>query len=525
MNQRKIPVMATGLLLISVLAAACAAPGTNTQNNAGQAGAQQRVTVRQGTIDNRIVATGQVVARTNASLSFTHSGPVKSLLVKEGDVVKAGQPLATLDTTDLELTAKQQLASYVSAQAAYSQTVKPPADADLQAAQAAVLSTQEAYSQSLKGGTSADYASAYAAVKSAQAALDDLNNPPTANDVASQQAALLNAQADLQQKQAAYNTAYQRNPAGIGGTGESMALQQATNNYNAAKAAYDKLFEKPTAKAIEAAKAQLVQAQANLANLAPTKEKVSAAAQTLAQAQSKLEALTPVPETIAQAKAKLDQAYAAWQQADKAVKDATLLAPYDGLVTTINFDIGDWVNAGAAAVLLADFTVPQFEVNVDEADLGNVKVGDDATVLLQTYPNMPIPAKVETVAAAGTTTGNIITFKVKLGLGKVITGEQPNILIGMSGTSQVVTARADNALLVPNNALIVDSQTKGYSVERLTPSGVPEQVPVKIGFRGATNVQILSGVNAGDVLVIPSAGASNSTGGPGGGPGGPFGGR
>jgi hypothetical protein len=108
----------------------------------------------------------------------------------------------------------------------------------------------------------------------------------------------------------------------------------------------------------------------------------------------------------------------------------------------------------------------------------------------------------------------------RLGIGKVVTGTQPVVLIGMSGTSQIVTAKAENALVVPSNALIVDPQTKGYSVQVVGPNGTPQQVPVKIGFRGSTQVQILSGVSAGDVLVIPSATTTTGTGGAGGGPGG-----
>ena len=228
---------------------------------------------------------------------------------------------------------------------------------------------------------------------------------------------------------------------------------------------------------------------------------------------------------MAQAKAKLDSAYAGWQSAEKAVRDATITAPFDGLITAVNIDVGDMAGSGSAAVELADFTVPQFEVDVDEADLGNLKVGETASVMLQTYPNIRIPAQVEWVASAGTSTGNIITYKVKLALGKAPATEanaDPAILLGMSGTSEIVTAKIDNAVLVPLSALIVDSQTKTYSVDLARGENV-QRVPVKIGLRDSNNAQILEGVNAGDTVVIPAtSGSTNTTSGPGafGGPGG-----
>jgi HlyD family secretion protein len=531
MNQKKLPIRlpaAITLLLVASLVAACsAAPGTTQQSSSTNQATGQRITVTKGTISNLITATGKVVARATAQLSFSSSAPVKTVNVNVGDQVKAGQALASLDTTSLEFSARSAHASFIDAQAAYSLTIKPPSQADLEAAQAGVINAQEAYSTALKGATSAELGSASASVKSAQAALDALSIPPTAEDVASQLANLQNAEATLKQKQAAYDSAFQRNPAGIGGTSAGLDLEQATNNYNAAKAAYDKLFQKPTDSAIASAKAQVASAQANWANLAPTKEKIAAAQQALATAQSKLEALTPSDEAIAQSQAKLDQATTSWQQAEKAIQDATLKAPFDGMIAAVNVDPGDSSGTGTA-IEVADFAVPQFEISVDEADMGGVKVGEDAMVLLQSYPNISIPAKVERVDAAGSTSGSIVTFNVFLSIGQAKTADdtQPTILLGMSGTSQVVTAQATDAIIIPNRALTVDSTTKAYSVQRVSPTGTVEKVQITVGFKGTDSVQALDGVNVGDILLVPTSTRTNSGGGfPGGGPGGGPGGN
>lgn len=185
---------------------------------------------------------------------------------------------------------------------------------------------------------------------------------------------------------------------------------------------------------------------------------------------------------------------------------ATIVAPFTGLVTRLTADAGDWVNAGATVIEIADFSVPIFEVDVDEVDLGGLQVGQTARVRLQTYPDQPIIAKVDSVASIGTSSGSVVNYKVKLTLGKAEATEgqmQPVILINMSGMGEIVTASANEALVLPNRTLTIDSQTKGYSVELLKGDGTTEKVPVKLGFRDAEQAQVLSGVAAGDMVIVP----------------------
>jgi HlyD family secretion protein len=430
---------------------ACAVPGAGSAQASAASG--EHVTVAKGAIQNTVIATGKVTARSSSTVAFSHSGSVVALLVKEGDQVKKGQPMASLDTRDLKQTALQQQASYLSALASYSQTIQGPTKAQLASAQAALASAQSAYS--------------------------DLFVSPSDNSLANLHATLLNAEAALKQKQAAYDMAYKRNPAGIGGSSAGLDLEKATNDYNAAKANYDQEFEKPKNGSIASASAQIASAKASLA------------------------ALTPVSETIAQSKAKLDQAYSAWQQAEDNVTAATIVSPYDGLVTSIYFEVGDWQNTGSPAIDIADFVQPIFEVNVDETDLGSVKTGKNARILLQTYPDTPISATVQSIAKTSTTSGGIVTYKVKLAM-STANQAQTDVLLGMSGTSEIVTQDIKDALLVPNRALIADSTTKGYSVQRLMTNGKVETVAVKLGAINADNAQVLQGVTDGDTLIVPS---------------------
>jgi hypothetical protein len=115
----------------------------------------------------------------------------------------------------------------------------------------------------------------------------------------------------------------------------------------------------------------------------------------------------------------------------------------------------------------------------------------------------------------GASSNNIVTYKVKLRIPRA--EGQPNILLNMSGTSEIVTGKVIDAVMVPTAALIVDTTNKTYAVFKVNGTDVQRTV-VEIGEQSGSSMQILSGVAAGDVLAVPSvATQSVSTGGPGGG--------
>lgn len=555
--------IALGLIAASLALAACSNP-LNPAANATPQPTGQKYTVATGSIENTIVATGKIVPRQTADLVFSISGQVLTVTVAAGDQVKAGQLLASLDTTNLKFTEQQQRASYISAQAAYSATVKGPSASDL--------------------------ASAKAALGSAQASYADLTKTPSALDVAAQKAALDNAQAALNQAQANYDRAFQKNPAGISGSSEALALQQATNNFSAAKAAYDKLFEaaKPGA--------------------------LASAASAIAAAKAKVDSLSSSDETVIQAKAKMDQAYSVWQQARSNIDGASIYAPFDGIVSIVNASVGDFANTTATSIQVVNMNRPLFEINVDEADVGNIRVGTNARVTLQAYSSTPLQAQVEKIAPIATVNGNVTTVVVDMALGGPISstfgggqasggaqagqGAQSganrasaiatsiaegtpqanippavataiaqgtpaasafqsafgnggagagtgaggntgagqragganargmNILPGLSGTSEVIISSVSNVVVVPNAALVVDRATRGFTVEKVGADGKAVTTPVQVGLRGGSTTQIISGLSEGDIILVAVAASTrtSTTGATGGGQGGQGGG-
>lgn len=410
----------------------------------------ETVPATRGSIENRIVANGRVIATTSATLTFNRAGRIAEVFVREGMRVKKGDLLARLERRELEIVARQQEASYVGALAAYSQTVR--------------------------GGTPSEKAQARSELSAAAQRLKDLDAGPTRANVADLQAALQAAEAEVKRAQSRYDAAFANDPAGIGASPEAADLEQKTIAFKQAKARLDAAYDKPRAGQYSDARAAVVAAQARLT------------------------ALTPVSETVIQRKAAADQAFYAWEQALQTLREAELRAPFDGLITGVGFAVGD-IAGGTASIQLADFDKPLFEVDVDEADLGKIAVGQVARVRLQSYASAPISGTVASIGSIGRQNGSVINYRVRVIVAPPV--DKP-VLLNMSGTAQIVTARADDALLVPARAMTVDEATKAYSVVRLR-SGVTDTVTLTLGLRNADFAEVLTGGLAdGDTLVLPS---------------------
>lgn len=514
LSRLKLPL---ALIALTTVLAACSRPGAQAAGAVDPTA--EKITVDKGVVENRVVATGKVIARSDAQVAFARSGRVAEVLVNEGDTVTVGQPLARLDTTELQTAADQQWAAFLSAQAAYSQTIKGPSAADLDAAKAAVASAEAAYADLSRTPSANTLASLRAAVLNAEATLRQRQAAVAelSPELATVIGALQNAEATLKQRQTAYDRRAARDP-GVGASPEALDLERATNDYTIAKANYDKAVQNSQLD-LERAQNDLERARAdyNARFEKATPAQIANAASQIEQAKKNLAALQPVAETIQQREAQMKQAQLGWKSADDAVKNATLVAPFAGLVTKLSVSPGDWANTGAAAVQIADFAVPVFEMDVDEVDLGSVKAGQTARVRLQTYPDIPLEGKVESVAIIGTANGAVVTYKVRLALGKAIAGETPAILINMSGTGEVVTAQANDALVVPTRALVIDTTTRAFSVQKLVGTGDQaklENVPVKLGFRDADRVEIVEGIAVGDTIVVPVIKTQPANGGP-----------
>src|SRR5262249_43059364 len=126
---------------------------------------------------------------------------------------------------------------------------------------------------------------------------------------------------------------------------------------------------------------------------------------------------------------------------------------------------------------------------VNEEDVGTVKPGMNAKVQLYAYRNAIFPAKVASVQPAADPDTQRYTVILEM--------EKPpdNLMTGMTGEMNIITGTHENALLVPTRALLVD---QALVIKR----GIVQKRTIKPGFRTLDFTEALSGVSAGDRVVV-----------------------
>jgi HlyD family secretion protein len=293
---------------------------------------------------------------------------------------------------------------------------------------------------------------------------------------------------------------------------------------------------------LTAAQASLDQAQAKAGqSLQSAQAQVDSATNAVQSAQASYNQTVapPLPSDVATAKAQVANAQAAVDEARRNLDEATLVAPIDGTIAAINGSLQQWVTGGApgitstsggstasatAIMTLFDLNSLQVTVQVNEADIGKVAVGDPVTFSVSAFPNQKFSGKVLTIQPADTTSSNVVSYSVTC---SIQASKGTSLYPGMTATATIVTAQRQNALLVPNTAVSfgqtaikeglvtsagatatttaeasagASSTTEGTLI---TPSGTKlTATAVSLGVTGTTHTEVLSGVNAGETIVV-----------------------
>ncbi len=429
----------------------------------------QTVKVTRGSLVATVSASGNVSAPSSAALSFTSSGKVAQAPVKVGDQVKKGQLLMQLDTTDLNLAMQVAQANLASAQASYDST-QANLQFSLETAQANLASAQASYdSAKAKDGTNLQQ------LIVAKASVDK-------------------AKAALQEAQAAYNAIAWRGDVGM--TSQAATLASATSDYNSAVATYN-----ITAATINDTSLRTAQAALDSAKIA------------LQQAQANMDTSTR------SAQASLDSAKLAVEQAQRNIDNASLYAPFDGLVSAVNFASGD--TASGTAVSVVDLSNLQVQVSIAEVDMANIKVGETAQMSLDAVSGKTYTATVMAIGPVGTVTSGVVNYPVTVN----ITNADANIKPGMTATLAIEVDHRDNVLIIPTRAVKTQNNQKVVTV---VVAGKSVQKQVQTGLSSDTMIEVTKGLSEGDEVVVTGTTTTSSNRGGGGinimglgGPGGP----
>lgn len=154
---------------------------------------------------------------------------------------------------------------------------------------------------------------------------------------------------------------------------------------------------------------------------------------------------------ISRADAKLAEANLAVQRADTA--KAVIHSPIKGVVLNRDADVGKIVASSLSAptlfVLAEDLTKMELQVDVDEADIGRVQVGNVASFTVEAHSGRVFPAQITALRYAPETTDGVVTYKAVLSVDNADLALRP----GMTATASIEVSKTEAALLVPNAAL------------------------------------------------------------------------
>ncbi len=183
--------------------------------------------------------------------------------------------------------------------------------------------------------------------------------------------------------------------------------------------------------------------------------------------------------------------------ADLTVKLATIISPMEGIVTNIDVPIaGVNITPATATFTIAGSLEMKFVANVDEADVGNIRVGQKVVVALDAYPDQEFEGEIAQIAfAAITTRGGGTAFPVDIYLPE---NTEERFKVGMNGDAEIIIAQKEEVITIPTEAL---SEKDGEKSVEIIEGRKIKEVKVKSGIESDTRVEIIEGLSEGQVVI------------------------
>jgi len=490
------------LLLCLVLAGATACGG----GDAGET-TQQLAKVVRGDLTVSVSGSGTIETSRQVRLAFGSAGTVDRIYVEEGEPATKGQILAKLDTTLLEQAVRTAEQAVTTAR----QAVKT-AEQSVTAAELTVAATEQSV-------TAAELMeeTASLAVRAAEIDLELANNsyqqlitpyPYLTFSFAlpDSLAAVRVAQQQIKDARAELEKASKGEPYTISEV--ANFLKQAQENLTEAenKLAYG-LGEgtqpssisywtlRATQLAADKAQIGLDKAQNDLANAG---NNVAIARNNLANTRNNLDIARTNLESTKNNQAMTENEL---DRVSDELEKATILATFDGVVASIGAKEGDTIASPTMSpktiIHLVDASAMELMVELDEIDIPEVKLGQEAVISIDALPDTEFQGKVTSIYPLPTTVGGVVLYNAKISLD--VPGDS-GIKVGMSASADIIIDKQSDALLVPVRAVTQDSQ--GNPVVKVTVNGQTQEKAVVVGISDGLQTEIVSGLAEGETVVI-----------------------
>lgn len=202
--------------------------------------------------------------------------------------------------------------------------------------------------------------------------------------------------------------------------------------------------------------------------------------------------------------------------AKQTLADCYVTAPFAGVMASVPVIVGD--TAGSGTTLGTIITSKDLAtVTLSEVDVAKIALGDKATLTFDAIPNLTIAGQVVEIDSVGTVSQGVVNYNVQVSFDATNDG---GVKPGMSVNADIITAIKQNTLMVPNSAIKTQggvSYVQTFAAPLATPlagaQGSPSATPPKsqivvTGISNDTSTEIVSGLNAGDIVVTKTTTAT-----------------
>ena len=219
-------------------------------------------------------------------------------------------------------------------------------------------------------------------------------------------------------------------------------------------------------------------------------------------------------ESIQSASESLRSAEISMQNLQDAMNNYTITAPISGTIIEKDAKVGDAVKAGDTLCIVYDLSYLEMSINVDELQISSISVGQKVQITADAVPDKTYVGTVTRVSMKGASNGGTTTYPVTIRI-----DDTDGLRPGMNANAEIVVAQANNALVVPNAAVVRGSyvlvtKDSPSAANADTTMEAPEgfvYVPVKTGVSDDDYTQIVSGIQEGDTIGYdPSSVSSDS---------------
>ncbi|MDD4412801.1 MAG: efflux RND transporter periplasmic adaptor subunit, partial [Patescibacteria group bacterium] len=195
-------------------------------------------------------------------------------------------------------------------------------------------------------------------------------------------------------------------------------------------------------------------------------------------------------------RAQIRQAQASVALVKNQIDHNKIEAPLDGIVTEVNYKLGEQTSASKTAIKMMAQDGYEIELDISETDIAKLKIGDTAKITFDAFgDNVKLDGRVASIDPAQTIIQGVIYYQTKIDF----MSDQTEIKPGMTATADIETAKKDNALVIPYRAV---QEKDGRKIIKILKNNQPEEKQVEIGLIGdGGQAEVISGISEGDDVI------------------------